>query len=50
MLGGSEPMRKKIITFLDASDLEFSEATSVDEALEIISAGAPAATDWMESS
>jgi len=32
-------MRKKIITFLDASDLEFSEATSVDQALEIISAG-----------
>src|SRR6185369_11039062 len=38
VLGGSEPMRKKIVTFLDASDLEFSEATSVDEALDLISA------------
>jgi len=40
VLGGSEPMRKKIITFLDASDLEFREATSVDEALGLISDGA----------
>jgi CheY-like chemotaxis protein len=39
VLGGSEPMRKKIVTFLAAPDLEFSEATSVSEALEIISAG-----------
>ena len=39
VLGGSEPMRKKIVTFLDAPDLEFSEAASVDEALEIVSAG-----------
>ncbi|HYV63189.1 MAG TPA: response regulator, partial [Bryobacteraceae bacterium] len=39
VLGGSEPMRKKIVTFLEAPDLEFSEATSMDEALEIIAAG-----------
>jgi CheY-like chemotaxis protein len=39
VLGGSEPMRKKIVTFLDASDLEFSEASSLDEALDIISTG-----------
>ncbi len=39
VLGGSEPMRKKIVTFLDAADLEFSEASSLDEALHIISAG-----------
>jgi CheY-like chemotaxis protein len=39
VLGGSEPMRKKIVTFLDAPDLEFSETASVDEALEILSAG-----------
>jgi CheY-like chemotaxis protein len=39
VLGGSEPMRKKIVTFLNAPDLEFSETASVDEAMEIISAG-----------
>ncbi|MCU1335096.1 MAG: sensor hybrid histidine kinase [Bryobacterales bacterium] len=39
VLGGSEPMRKKIITFLDSSDLEFSEASSVDEGLGVVSAG-----------
>jgi CheY-like chemotaxis protein len=39
VLGGSEPMRKKIVTFLDAPDLEFSEAGSADVALEIILAG-----------
>jgi CheY-like chemotaxis protein len=42
VLGGSEPMRKKIVTFLDASDLEFFEATRVDEAIEIISAASQA--------
>jgi CheY-like chemotaxis protein len=36
VLSGSEPMRKKIITFLDAPDLEFSEAAYVEEALEIV--------------
>ena len=33
-------MRKKIITFLEASDLEFLEATSPKEALEILAEGA----------
>jgi len=37
VLGGSDSMRKKIITFLDASDMEFSEASSVKEALDLIS-------------
>ena len=39
VLGGSESMRKKIVSFLDASDLEFREAASVDEALDIVLAG-----------
>jgi CheY-like chemotaxis protein len=39
VVGGSEPMRKKIITFLDAPDLEFSEAASVQEALDVMAAG-----------
>ena len=39
VLGGSDPMRNKIMTFLDAPDLEFSEASRIDEALELISAG-----------
>jgi CheY-like chemotaxis protein len=38
VLGGSESMRRKIIAFLGAADLEFSEASSLQEALEIISA------------
>ena len=42
VLGGSEPMRKKIITFLDAPDLEFAEAASVQEALDLISTGTSA--------
>jgi CheY-like chemotaxis protein len=39
VIGGSEPMRKKIITFLEAPDLSFSEAASADEAMAMISGG-----------
>src|SRR5581483_7685224 len=36
VLGGSEPMRKKIVSFLEAPDLQFLEASSAAEALELI--------------
>ena len=56
VVGGSEPMRKKIVTFLDAPDLEFAEAVSADEAMEAIhvaDAGGPrfdgVVLDWAVS-
>ena len=51
VLGGSEPMRKKIITFLDAPDLEFSEAASVPRSLgDHFGRTLRRPTDWMASS
>jgi CheY-like chemotaxis protein len=49
-LSGSEPMRKKIIAFLDASDLAFLEASSFNEAMQTLTSGVDGIViDWAVS-